>query len=59
MVLRYVSAKDPGVLSMYMASLRGFRFSVVSGPVWADGRWYIWLSAEKGILKNNIDLDEV
>lgn len=58
MVLRYVSAKSPDALSMYFARLRGLRLSIVNGPVFAKGRWYIWITSDTGQSLKNIDLEE-
>jgi hypothetical protein len=56
MELRYISAKNPDDLSNYFRRIRGVRFSIVSGPILHKGRWYVWLTAERGIFKNNLDL---
>lgn len=58
MVLRYVSAKSPESLSAYVGRLSGIRIAVISGPLFAKGRWYLWLTADRGILKNNVDLED-
>lgn len=58
MMLRYVSAKRPESLSIYMGRLKGLRISIVSGPVFAKNRWYLWFTADTGQNLPNIDLED-
>lgn len=58
MLLRYVSARKPESLSQFMAKLSGVRFTIVSGPVFSNGRWFIWYSADTGMKLKNIDLED-
>jgi hypothetical protein len=39
--LRYVSAKKPDELSVYLRNLR-FRVQIYGAPVWDGKRWTLW-----------------
>ena len=58
MVLRYVSAKSPDALSGFFSKAKGLRLSIVSGPLFAKGRWFVWYTSDTGQDLKNINLED-
>ena len=54
--LRYVSAKDPAKLALFLSKL-GFRVEIKGAPVWDGKRWYVWFIPPDDITKDVKSVD--